>query len=67
MLKIEFKLVGNGVETIVNITGNGCDVVSEVICFHKDHADMLRELIDKLPLQLMVLLGLLDGDDEKDD
>ena len=69
MLKIEFKNVGNEIKTIVDVKGKDSDVVSEIICFYNDHTDILKELIDKLPMQLQlnVLLGLLEGYGEKDD
>lgn len=74
MLRIEFISEGTQVKTAVDIEGKGSDIVDEVLCFHNDHVDILKEITDKLPsnVKLKVLMMLLEqhfdvseGDDEK--
>lgn len=62
MLKIELNNVGNEVKYVVTVEGKGRDVVEEVICFHKEHFNVLKTIIDKLPssLEAKVLIGLIE-------
>lgn len=74
MIRIEFNCLENGVKTTVTVEGNGANVSEEVLSFHKNHMDILKEITDKLPptTKFKVLMGLLEqhfdvseGDDEK--
>lgn len=74
MIKIEISRVGNEVRVDVKIMGIRSDIVDEVLCFHNNHVDMLKELIDRLPpdVELEVLMKILEstfddsvGGDEK--
>lgn len=61
MIRIEFNYLENGVKATVTVEGNGSNVAEEVLCFHKDHFDILKEITDRLPpkTQFKVLLELL--------
>ena len=61
MIRIEFNCLENGIERTITVEGNGTDVAEEVLTFHKNHFDILKQITDKLPptLKFKVLLELL--------